>query len=129
MSTNMVFDRFGAPYNTSAVVDRVGMKLNETAYQEYSPLYLPITYATVYGISFMLATSIIVHTALYHGKEIFQRVRRARNEKDDVHMRLMRNYREVPDWWYLAFLVIAIALTIVTVAVRSSSWPSSISRY
>ncbi|KAJ8291250.1 Glutathione transporter 1 [Rhodotorula toruloides] len=123
MSTNMVFDRFGAPYNTSAVVDRVGMKLNETAYQEYSPLYLPITYATAYGISFMLATSIIVHTALYHGKEIFQRVRRVRVEKEDVHMRLMKNYREVPDWWYLAFLVVAIALSIVTVACWDTYMP------
>lgn len=121
ISTSSVFDRFGAPYNTSAVVDPVAMKLNETAYQEYSPLYLPITYATAYGIAFMLSTSIIVHTALYRGKEIMQRVRRARAESEDVHMRLMRTYREVPDWWYLAFLLVAIALSIVTVAASPAS--------
>lgn len=123
ISTSTVFDRFGAPYNTSAVVDPVAMKLNETAYQEYSPLYLPITYATAYGIAFMLSTSIIVHTALYHGKEIVQRIRRSRTEQEDVHMRLMRAYREVPDWWYLVFLVVAIVLSIVTVA--ASSYPRS----
>jgi len=120
MSTSQVFDRFGSPYNTSAVVDPANLALNETAYQEYSPLYLPITFATVYGLAFMLSTSVLVHTVLYHGKSIYAQLRRAREEQHDVHMKLMRNYPEVPDWWYMIFLAVAFGLSIVTVAVSEA---------
>ncbi|GJN94762.1 hypothetical protein Rhopal_007854-T1 [Rhodotorula paludigena] len=116
ISTSGVFDRYGQSYDTSLVVDSVNMRLNETAYQEYSPLFLPITYATAYGVAFMLAIAVIVHTVLYNGKEIWQRLRRVRTEDEDVHMRLMKAYPEVPDWWYLGFLAIAIALSIITIA-------------
>ncbi|GAA5845075.1 hypothetical protein JCM5353_007423 [Sporobolomyces roseus] len=123
MSTSQVFDRFGSPYNTSLVVDPISLKLNETAYQEYSPLYLPITFATVYGLAFMLSTSVLVHTALYHGKSIVAQMRRVREEDHDVHMKLMRNYPEVPDWWYMIFLAVAFGLSIVTVACFHTQTP------
>jgi hypothetical protein len=119
ISTSSVYDRFGAVYDTSLVVDAEHMKLNETAYKEYSPLYLPITYATVYGIALMLSSAVIVHTVLYHGKLIVTRLKRVK-DADDIHMKLMRAYPEVPDWWYAIFLVIAVALSIVTIAVRPS---------
>ncbi|GAA5917002.1 hypothetical protein JCM6882_001299 [Rhodosporidiobolus microsporus] len=122
ISTSSVFDRFGAPYNTSAVVNAGSASLNETAYHEYSPLFLPITYATTYGLAFMLSTSAIVHTALYHGKNIWMRVMRAQ-KSEDVHMKLMKNYPEVPDWWYLITLVVSLALTIVAVACWDTQMP------
>ncbi|BGP43973.1 hypothetical protein JCM10450v2_008189 [Rhodotorula kratochvilovae] len=123
ISTTAVFDRYGHPYDTSRVVDTAAMRLNVTAYKEYSPLFLPITYATGYGISFALATAVIVHTALYHGKEIWQRIKRSQKEVEDVHMRLMAQYNEVPDWWYFAFLTIAVGLSIVTVACFPTAMP------
>ncbi|GAA6042983.1 hypothetical protein JCM8097_003869 [Rhodosporidiobolus ruineniae] len=122
ISTSSVFDRFGAPYNTSAVIDPVSLRLNETAYNEYSPLYLPITYATVYGLALMLSTSVIVHTAFYQGKLIWTRLKRSAGN-EDVHMKLMKHYAEVPDWWYMVFLVIAFALSIVTVACWDTRMP------
>ncbi|GAA6022043.1 hypothetical protein JCM10207_001028 [Rhodosporidiobolus poonsookiae] len=122
ISTSSVYDRYGAVYDTSAVVDAAHLKLNETAYQAYSPLYLPVTYSTAYGITAALSTSIIVHTVLYHGKMIWERLRRVK-DKEDVHMKLMKHYPEVPDWWYFAFLVIAVALSIVTVACWDNQMP------
>ena len=41
-----------------------------------------------------------MHTALYHGKSLIDGVRKIRVENDDIHAKLMRNYREVPEWWY-----------------------------
>ncbi|GAA5905611.1 uncharacterized protein JCM6883_005386 [Sporobolomyces salmoneus] len=123
MSTSQVFDRFGAPYNTSVVVDPIKFSLNETAYREYSPLYLPITYATVYGISFMLSTSVIVHTVLYHGKSLIRQFRQVQVEDQDVHMKLMKNYPEVPNWWYMILLTIAFGLSIATVAAFDTQMP------
>lgn len=58
-----------------------------------------------------------MHTALYHGKDIVKRARRIAVEEDDVHMKLMRKYPEVPDWWYCAFLVVAVALSLVVACV------------
>lgn len=118
ISTSQVFDRFGMPYNTSAVLDRATLRLDVAAYEAYSPVYLPITYATTYGISFMLSTGIIVHTVLYHGKEIWRRIRNlGAATDDDIHMKLMRAYPEVPDWWYLTFLIVSVGLSIATVGV------------
>ncbi|ORY88573.1 OPT oligopeptide transporter [Leucosporidium creatinivorum] len=123
ISSSSVYDRFGETYQTSAVVDTARMALNVTAYEEYSPLYLPITYATSYGLAFMLATSIIVHTAIYHGKEIMARVRSVKNSEDDIHMKLMREYPEVPDWWYMVFLVISVGMSIAAVAAWDTQMP------
>lgn len=120
ISTSSVFDRFGQTYNTSAVVDTARMALDDEAYKAYSPLYLPMTYATTYGLAFMLSTSIIVHTTIYHGKDIMARVR-ALKADDDIHMRLMKAYPEVPDWWYMVFLLISVGMSIATVAVSSAS--------
>ena len=50
-------------------------------------------------------TSVVVHTYLYHGTEIVQRYKMARNQEDDIHMRLMKKYRDAPDWWYLAMFL------------------------
>lgn len=119
ISSSSVYDRFGETYSTSSVVDTARMALNITAYEEYSPLYLPITYATCYGLAFMLATSIIVHTAIYHGEEIMARIRSVKNSEDDIHMKLMREYPEVPDWWYMVFLLISVGMSIAAVAVSA----------
>ncbi|GAA5939782.1 uncharacterized protein JCM15063_005285 [Sporobolomyces koalae] len=123
ISTSQVFDRYGAPYNTSAVVDPHNLALNETAYHDYSPLYLPVTFATVYGLALMLSTSVIIHTILAHGRDIWSQIHRRRKEEEDVHCKLMRNYPEVPDWWYLVFLLGSFALSVVTLACFDTKTP------
>ncbi len=123
ISSSYVFDRFGSTYNSSAVVDIATMKLNLTAYEEYSPLYLPITYAMLYGTSFMLASSVLVHTALYQGKGILRVMMKVTRDDDDIHMKLMRSYKEVPEWWYMIFLVIAVGLSIATIAGFDTQMP------
>lgn len=119
MSTSSVFDRFGQPYDAVRVLDTSRLELNITAYTEYSPMYMPITYLTSYGTSFMLSIGILVHTVLFNGGEIWSRLLRRPVKGDvDIHMKLMRNYPDVPDWAYLAFLLVAFALSAVTVGVR-----------
>ncbi|GAA5871140.1 hypothetical protein JCM3774_006803 [Rhodotorula dairenensis] len=121
MSTSSVFDRFGQPYDAVRVLDTTRLELNVTAYNEYSPMYMPITYLTSYGTSFMLSIGILVHTVLFNGGEIWSRLLRRPVKGDvDIHMKLMRNYPDVPDWAYLAFLLVAFALSAVTVG----CWPT-----
>lgn len=37
----------------------------------------------------------------------------AKSLKLDVHARLMKNYKEVPEWWYLVLLLGSIALSLM----------------
>lgn len=110
------YDRFGQYYNVSRVLDSSN-RLNVTAYDEYSPLYLPATFAMTYLLAFTLATCLLVHTALYHGRSLINGMKKIRMEPDDIHAKLMRNYPEVPDWWYLLFFVGFFLLMVVVVEV------------
>lgn len=93
------FDNTGKPYNVSRILD-ANYQFNETAYKEYSPLYLPTQFVMAYATSFAAMAAVIIHVALYHGKEIWRQFKMARHQEDDVHMRLMKKYRDAEDWWY-----------------------------
>ena len=88
------------------------------AYNAYSPLFLPATYAVTYLLAFALSTCVIVHTLLYHGHTLLNGFKKIRVENDDIHAKLMRNYPEVPDWWYLCSFGVFFALAVVAVEVR-----------
>lgn len=53
------------------------------------------------------------HGVVIHGSEIWQRIRNPLNEKPDVHTKLMKAYKEVPQYWFLAFLGFMIGLAIL----------------
>lgn len=70
-----------------------------------------------YLLSFALSTTVIVHTALYHGQSLINGMKKIRVEPDDIHAKLMRNYSEVPEWWYATAFCIFFGLAIVAVKV------------
>lgn len=116
ISANIPYDRFGNQYNMTHVLT-LGDTFNATAYALYSPLYLPATYAMTYLLAFALSTCVIVHTLLYHGRSLLNGVKKMRVESDDIHAKLMRNYPEVPDWWYLLSFCLFFSLAIVAMEV------------
>jgi OPT family oligopeptide transporter len=116
------YDRFGRPYNVSRVLTKQDL-FNETAYNDYSPLYLPATYAVCYLIAFALSTCVITHTLLYHGKALLAGIKKIRVESDDIHAKLMRSYPEVPEWWYLLSILVFFSLAIVAVEIWHSGVP------
>ncbi|CAE6490908.1 unnamed protein product [Rhizoctonia solani] len=120
ISTSGPFDRFGNAYNISRVINMDTYTLNVTAYEQYSELYLPATYAITYLLAFAVSTAVLVHTLLYHGPTLLAGLKNLRVEEDDVHARLMRQYPEVPDWWYLVVVAVFFALGMVTALV----WPT-----
>jgi OPT family oligopeptide transporter len=62
-----------------------------------------------------------VHVALNDGKLLVSRMRFGRStDQDDPNMRAMRNYPEVPEWWYQLMFVILFAVSIVVCVV----WPT-----
>lgn len=117
ISYNGIFDRYGAPYNTSAIITS-SRTLDLEAYQAYSPLYFPATYSLVYVVTFALATSILVHTAIYYGPQMWKTFRDIKTVQTDIHAKLMLNYREVPWYWYATVFVLFGAISIAMVEVR-----------
>ena len=99
--------------------DTEDQTFDPVAFDNYSPLYLPASFAITYLIAFALSSAMIVHTVLYHGKTVLHGLTQTRLEKDDIHAKLMRAYPEVPDWWYLLTFIACFALAIVTAEVRS----------
>ncbi|KAF8257802.1 OPT oligopeptide transporter protein-domain-containing protein [Lactarius quietus] len=90
------FDNTGSPYNISRIIND-DSTFNIEAYKAYSPIFISVTFAIFYGLSFATITSAITHTLIYHRKQIWNRARR----QPDIHARLMSVYKDVPDWWYL----------------------------
>ena len=98
ISDSTSYDNTGSVYNVSRIITK-DYTLDLAKYKEYSPLFLSTTFALQYGLSFATIIAVIVHTGLFHWKEIWYRLRAARTQEDDIHMKLMKKYKEAPDWW------------------------------
>ncbi|KAF2473496.1 OPT-domain-containing protein [Lindgomyces ingoldianus] len=71
-----VFDNRGKPYDVSKILTDNFM-FDKEAYQNYSRVFLPITYVLSYALQFAALTALISHTALWHGKDIWRQWRRS----------------------------------------------------
>ncbi|KAF4541792.1 putative small oligopeptide opt family protein [Lasiodiplodia theobromae] len=114
MSDSDSYDNTGAPYNVSKILTP-SYRFDEQKYKAYSPIFLSTTFAMCYGLSFATIVATIVHTALYHHRELWYRARAARQQEDDVHARLMKRYPEAPDWWFWALGLVMIGMGFGTV--------------
>lgn len=120
MSDSSTYDNTGSPYNVQRVITPA-FTLNETEYKAYSPLFLSTTFALSYGLSFASIATLIVYTYLEHGTQIGQRFRGMKVEEPDIHMKMMRKYTEVPNWWYAIVFIAMIALSLATILVYETN--------
>jgi len=97
--------------------------LNATAYDEYSPLFLPIRFAFVYLLAFAMLTCVLVHAGHHHGNTIYNGITGKKGEEDDIHQKLMQAYPEVPGWVYAALGTIAFSLSIIATQVWHTGTP------
>jgi len=100
-------------YNVTRILTP-DFRIDEHKYKEYSPIFLSTTFALCYGLSFAGIISLLFHTAFFHSKEIIMRWRDKEHTMDDIHARMMRKYRQVPQWWFLCVFVPMFALCFVT---------------
>lgn len=64
-------------------------------------------------MSFGSLTALLVHTVLFHYRELVDKFRSSSDGDDDVHVRKYKRYPEVPDWWYQALFVIMLVSSII----------------
>jgi OPT family small oligopeptide transporter len=121
-SASGAFDNTAAPYNVSQVLS-ADNTLDLAKYEKYSPFFLSTTFSMAYGLSFASIVALIVHAALFNGKEIWLRFRDKEHALDDVHAKMMRKYPEVPHWWFLCIFVPMFALCFVTAYVWDTQMP------
>jgi len=128
INTNRVYDHFGKLYNVSNAINDRGL-FDEDEYAAYSPPFLGAGNVVIYMFFFGIYTSTLTYAALYHRREIvtgFKGIINSMRKKKpganeelddlDVHNRLMKSYREVPEWWYMVCLVLAIVFGISGIA-------------
>jgi OPT family small oligopeptide transporter len=94
-------------------------------YKKYSPLFLSTTFTLSYGLSFAGIIAVILHTALFHGPDLWARFRAVNGmEEEDVHSRLMSRFKSVPLWWYgvVTLIMIGMALGVTQGYPTHLSW-------
>ncbi|KAG5368908.1 Oligopeptide transporter 2 [Yarrowia sp. C11] len=128
INSNRLFDNKGEAFNVSRILtnyrfDREKYLSYSTPYYAAGNLVLYSSFFTVYTFSFVYTTLLdwramrdaivdtakavrYIHRSNYHGRV-------------DPYSRYMRQYKEVPDWWFYLVLLIMFVLSIVLVEV----WP------
>jgi OPT family small oligopeptide transporter len=119
LSANQNFDHYAQPYNTSRILN-ADFTVNLTAYREYSPILLGPAFSLSYGMGFAGLISTITHIALFYGPDVWRRSVDSRSEEPDIHLKLMRKYKEAPEWWFLSIFVVSFAFGMVAALV----WPT-----
>ncbi|KAF7558512.1 hypothetical protein G7046_g5648 [Stylonectria norvegica] len=120
--TSQTYDNTQNYYNVSRILDDNHL-FDEEKYKAYSPLFLSPTLALNYGLGFAALTATLIHVGLYHGKEIWYRMRAARDQTPDIHLKLMKKYNEAPDWWYAVLFLASVAIGLGTVLGFDSQLP------
>ncbi|PKS10371.1 hypothetical protein jhhlp_002122 [Lomentospora prolificans] len=137
INSNRTFDHFGKKYNVSSIIDPNGI-FDSTKYEAYSPPFLSSGNCVVYMFFFAVYSSTVTYGILYHRHEIMLGLRdawsaikwkRSKNSDQngatqeeidrntlDVHNRMMASYKEVPEWWYMICLALALGLGIAGIA-------------
>ncbi|KAK9267472.1 hypothetical protein L1049_009898 [Liquidambar formosana] len=112
LSTKL-FTFSGHGYDTTKILTPQ-YDLNIAAYDSYGKLYLSPLFALSIGSGFTRFTATLTHVAMFHGSDILKQSRSAiKNVKLDIHARLMKNYKQVPQWWFHILLIGSIALSVL----------------
>jgi len=116
-----IYTNKATPYDIKRILNP-DATLNLEQYKDYSPLLQSPRLALAYALSFASISSVLVHCALYEGKDVMKRLffKFGDAKDDDIHTRQMRKYPEVPEWWYMATLAITFGISMASVV----AWPT-----
>lgn len=106
-----LFTAEGQDYNISAIVNSK-FEIDMGQYEKQGKVNLSMFFAVTYGLSFAAIASTLVHVALFHGREIYERYRASYKGKMDIHTRLMRNYKDIPSWWFHILLMVTLGVSL-----------------
>ncbi|KAF8263223.1 OPT oligopeptide transporter protein-domain-containing protein, partial [Lactarius quietus] len=118
MVSSQTFDNTGSRYNVSRIIND-DVTFNIEAYKAYSPVFISVTFAICYGLSFATIASTLTHTLIHYRKMIWNRA----HLQPDIHARLMSVYKEVPDWWYLTIFCTMFGFGVAAIEIWHADLP------
>jgi OPT family small oligopeptide transporter len=131
INSNKTFDNTGSRYNVSKVLNSRGL-FDETLYQNYSQPMFSAGYIVYTLFAFASYSATLSYIWLFHRQTIvrgFSGIWRQvfgkgedTNVEEDIHYRLMKVYKEVPDWQYVALLIVPIIFGIAAL----TAWPTGV---
>ncbi|KAL3614428.1 oligopeptide transporter 4 [Castilleja foliolosa] len=107
-----LFTSQGHKYNITAIVnDKFELDLEK--YNDQGRIHLSMFFALTYGFGFATIAATLTHVGCFYGREIYTRFRASYKEKDDVHTRLMRRYKDIPSWWFYLLLAVTLSASLI----------------
>lgn len=122
LAANLNFDNKAGVYNTSRILNE-DFTMNMEEYKAYSPILLGPAFSLSYGMGFATLTATLTHVALFYGPDIWNRAKSARYEEPDIHLKLMRKYKEAPEWWFSVIFAISFAFGMIASQVWDTHMP------
>ncbi|PCH41947.1 small oligopeptide transporter, partial [Wolfiporia cocos MD-104 SS10] len=119
ISSSSPYDNTGNVYNQTRIL-KPDATFDFEEYKNYSPLFLPMTFAMSYGLSFATITAVAVHSILYLAKPFMIYIRQPLSENSDIHAQLMSRYPQVPHWWYACILAVTFLFSCLCIKL----WPT-----
>ncbi|GKD00145.1 oligopeptide transporter 4-like protein, partial [Tanacetum coccineum] len=98
-------------YNITKIVNS-NFEIDYIEYGKQGKVNLSTFFALTYGFGFATIASTLTHVGLFYGKEIYQRYKASTKGKVDVHTRLMRNYKDIPSWWFYVLLTVTLMVSL-----------------
>ncbi|KAJ3310399.1 hypothetical protein HDV04_005057 [Boothiomyces sp. JEL0838] len=124
-----IFDKQGGIVKIQAPLLQSDLTLNQSYYDTSKPFHLSPAFAIAYFTSFINITALFAHVGLWYGKDIYKQAKEAfqqleNTDEDPLNVR-MRQYKDVPDWFYmgyLAFFSIVLVISGLVTAFKMKWW-------
>ncbi|KAL3515453.1 hypothetical protein ACH5RR_022355 [Cinchona calisaya] len=110
--SSYLFTAQGQKYDIVAIVNN-NFELDLTKYEEQGQIHLSTFFALTYGFGFATIASTLTHVGFFYGREIYERFRASYKEKEDIHTRLMRRYKDIPSWWFYILLAGTVVVSLI----------------
>lgn len=133
INSGTTFSNKMEPYNSTSILGDDMNTIDFEKYRAYSPPYLTTAMQFKTGGEFAFYTITFVYVFIRYWRPIwrafygiYQNVRFRRSDMHgyaDAHTRMMRSYKEVPEWWFMCILAGGFVLTIVTLEVYPTGTP------
>ncbi|KAI5386220.1 oligopeptide transporter 4 [Lathyrus oleraceus] len=107
-----LFTADGQLYIISAIVNDK-FQIDLAKYQEQGQIHLSVFFSLTYGFGFATIASTITHVVCFHGREIMERYWASKNGKEDIHTRLMKNYKDILSWWFYLLLGVTLVVSLL----------------
>ncbi|ORZ33910.1 OPT oligopeptide transporter protein-domain-containing protein [Catenaria anguillulae PL171] len=124
LNSTRLFTSQSKVFKASDVVDKQSHRMIDAQYAQRAPIHMSPFFAISYFANFTTLPAALIHTCVWYGKDIYQRLRYQReSEEEDIHCKLIDAYPEVPNTWYYGFFVVTAVLMLLTGELSELQFP------